>query len=502
MRKHHPFLVFFLASTVALTSCSFSAQSLFDSLPLKLPFFSESENKEDNMPEGNTTSSPEPTSQSREAFSLEQPFQQPFQESRDQESSTMQEESNVPVLPPKGLPAAKQHPKTDLLRLPIGVPGNIRAPLEPPVAKPEIDQFLEPGMYKVGVDIQPGLYYGESTYPQAECRWIRLKEPTFERRGVIISSDDVVSRFFVEVKENDGALYTTCPVARVKKMPQEGRLFTAFPPGTYLVGIDIPPGRYMFDADTTPTDKDSCVVKALSGFSNISTSDMTVQQDVIDSELWYRGAGRFFFEIPRGAIAITTSCYGRKTTEDEDARRPKPLREWQRPYEPPPQGVKMFQAGEYSTEEMPPGMYRVFTGSESPFCTVTRYQGEKEVGSRVFYMNGYQEILEDDTRVLLTGRCYLVPISELPSKPDPSQVLYQAGMYLVNYDILPGKYRIETGYTPKDDCFVSVRKRMSFNMFTKGETAGNYRFRWGEYFIEVQPTDVGLESGCVMERVE
>lgn len=248
-----------------------------------------------------------------------------------------QDEQSTPTQLSSELPSAKQNPRSGY-RLPIAVRANIRAPLEPPVAQPEIEEFIEPGMLKVGEQIQPGLYYGQSPDLQQECRWTRLKQPTLQGSGISLASNDVVGRFFVEVKSSDGALYTTCPVARVKSMPKEGRMFTAFPPGTYLVGIDIPPGRYVFDADTTPTERDTCVVKALAGFAHVHSLESGVENDVVDMEIWYRGAGRFFFEIPRRAVAIQTSCYGRKTTPEEDARRPKPLREWRRPFEPPLMG--------------------------------------------------------------------------------------------------------------------------------------------------------------------
>lgn len=412
-----------------------------------------------------------------------------------------QDEQDTATQPSSGLPSAKQHPYSGL-RLPIGIRANIRAPLEPPVAQPEIEEFIEPGMLKVGEQIQPGLYFGRSPYPQQECRWERLKQPTLDP-GSTLASNDVVERFFVEVKPTDGALYTTCPVARVKSMPKEGRMFTAFPPGTYLVGIDIPPGRYVFDADTTPTESNACVVQALAGFAHIHSLEKGVEDDLIEMEVWYRGAGRFFFEIPRSAIAIETRCYGRKTTPEEDARRPKPLRQWRRPIEPPPEGIQFFRKGEYTTAQMPPGMYKVFTDPESPFCTIIRYQGDKEVSYKAFYLGGYQEILEGDTRVVIdTDSCYVAPLDKLP-KPaqDPSQVLYGAGMYIVGYDLPPGNYRIETAYLEKDECIMSINSKMAHSNFGPGETLGSYFFRHGEYFVEIKPTDVGVESSCVMERL-
>ncbi|MEM4203707.1 MAG: hypothetical protein QXS54_06530, partial [Candidatus Methanomethylicaceae archaeon] len=104
-----------------------------------------------------------------------------------------QDEQDTATQPSSGLPSAKQHPYSGL-RLPIGIRANIRAPLEPPVAQPEIEEFIEPGMLKVGEQIQPGLYFGRSPYPQQECRWERLKQPTLDP-GSTLASNDVVERF-------------------------------------------------------------------------------------------------------------------------------------------------------------------------------------------------------------------------------------------------------------------------------------------------------------------
>ena len=68
-------------------------------------------------------------------------------------------------------------------------------------------KFLAPGTFRVGVDIEPGVYKVEGEGEIGECYWARLK--CFEGTQSCIIADKVVRGFgFVEVKATDLALET------------------------------------------------------------------------------------------------------------------------------------------------------------------------------------------------------------------------------------------------------------------------------------------------------
>ncbi len=69
---------------------------------------------------------------------------------------------------------------------------------------------IDPGMYIVGRDIEPGTYRGEAgTDVRDSCYWARLSGASGEFSD-LIANDNARGQYFVTVQESDFALYTRC----------------------------------------------------------------------------------------------------------------------------------------------------------------------------------------------------------------------------------------------------------------------------------------------------
>lgn len=82
---------------------------------------------------------------------------------------------------------------------------------EPPAQFP---QKIAPGTYLVGIDIQPGQYRGQAgTEITDSCYWARLNDV---RGGLnsIISNDNAIGQYYVQVQQADFALQTECELER------------------------------------------------------------------------------------------------------------------------------------------------------------------------------------------------------------------------------------------------------------------------------------------------
>jgi hypothetical protein len=88
----------------------------------------------------------------------------------------------------------------------------LRSLPEPPT---EFPQRIAPGMYIVGVDIQPGKYRGQAgTEIFDSCYWARLKDVLGEV-GSIIANDNATGQYYVQVQQGDFALQTRCELERI-----------------------------------------------------------------------------------------------------------------------------------------------------------------------------------------------------------------------------------------------------------------------------------------------
>jgi hypothetical protein len=79
----------------------------------------------------------------------------------------------------------------------------------------EFPQDLIPGTYLVGIDIQLGTYKGQAgTDITDACYWARLNDVS-EDINSIITNDNAIGQFYVQVLQKDFALTTKCHLKRV-----------------------------------------------------------------------------------------------------------------------------------------------------------------------------------------------------------------------------------------------------------------------------------------------
>ena len=135
------------------------------------------------------------------------------------------------------------------------------------VSRPEaLPLVLSKGMYLVGSDIAPGIYYFTSPDPaQYTAGYIFSSKTTFENRAGSSNSPGFVCDFdYLEVGETEriilesgNLISVTYPVVLCTDKVSAENYFTYTPPegtyvpaGIYTVGADIPEGMYRFYSAT------------------------------------------------------------------------------------------------------------------------------------------------------------------------------------------------------------------------------------------------------------
>ena len=155
---------------------------------------------------------------------------------------------------------------------------------------------IDPGTYRVGADIAPGVYAGLTGTDVLDwCTWQRLS-------GVSGDLDDVLAidiaegQFYVEIQPTDKYFEIGCEITPIEDWPAPAQPLTAIGPGTYLVGRDIAPGTYRGKAGSDITDW--CTWQRLSGVSG----DL---DDVLAIDI---AEGQFFVDVQTSDYALTTDC--------------------------------------------------------------------------------------------------------------------------------------------------------------------------------------------------
>ena len=174
---------------------------------------------------------------------------------------------------------------------------SLRSPPTPnPTATPEPKLSLGPGMYQVGTDIQPGIYAGlAGTDILDSCYWARLSGASGELSD-ILSNDNAVGQFYVEVRSTDKFFEVNCKITPFKDLPTPAGTLSEIGPGMYLVGHDISPGTYRGKAGVDVLD--SCYWARLSGLSG----DF---DDVIAND---NATGSYFVTVHASDVALKTAC--------------------------------------------------------------------------------------------------------------------------------------------------------------------------------------------------
>ena len=189
------------------------------------------------------------------------------------------------IVPTPIPPSATPEPVATIVPTPI-----------PPTATPEPKVSLDPGMYQVGNEIQPGIYAGlTGTGAFDSCYWERLSGASGDFSD-LIANDNATGQFYVEVQDTDKYFKIDCEVTPLREWPTPAEPLSELEPGTYLVGRDIAPGTYRGKAGTGVVD--SCYWERLSGLSG----DF---DDLIAND---NANGSYYVTIDASDVAFTTDC--------------------------------------------------------------------------------------------------------------------------------------------------------------------------------------------------
>ena len=132
--------------------------------------------------------------------------------------------------------------------------------------------MVDSGTYEVGPGINPGVYRGEST-EGSFCNWSRLADLSGAPES-IVAMGQREGQFYVEVQESDVGFVTECMLVHVESLLPREPLLTAVPPGMYIVGLDIAPGKY----EGIPDDDLFCFWQRMNDFRDEEAS--TIEWDL------------------------------------------------------------------------------------------------------------------------------------------------------------------------------------------------------------------------------
>ncbi|MCF6139543.1 hypothetical protein [Pseudalkalibacillus berkeleyi] len=114
-------------------------------------------------------------------------------------------------------------------------------------AEPEVETF-DSGMYEVGSDIQPGIYYN----PDGGVYVDRLKGFSGQLEDIIANANPM-GPWYIEVKDSDKGVTFKSSGWRLfdDTEKEKHEIKTSFGDGVHIVGIDIEPGKYKLDGSGT-----------------------------------------------------------------------------------------------------------------------------------------------------------------------------------------------------------------------------------------------------------
>ena len=331
-------------------------------------------------------------------------------------------------------------------------------------------QATDAGTYRVGSDIQPGIYAGNPGSEAGDsCYWARLSGLSGGLDD-IISNDSARGQFYVEVKSTDSYFTVRCEVTPLAEWPVPSQPLSEIGTGMYIVGRDIAAGIYAGNPGSE--DGDSCYWKRLSGASG-------ELDDIISNDI---ARGQFYVEV--------------KSTDSYFAVRCEvitPLAEWPVPSQPLSEiGTGMYIVG----RDIAAGIYAGNPGSEDgDSCYWKRLSGASGesgdiISNDIARGQFYVEVKSTDS--YFTVRCEVItPLAEWPV---PSQPLSEigTGMYIVGRDIAAGIYAGNPGSEDGDSCYW---KRLSGASGESGDIISNDIAR-GQFYVEVKSTDSYFTVRC------
>ena len=151
------------------------------------------------------------------------------------------------------------------------------------------------GTHIVGEDIQPGIYWGLAGEDMFDtCYLARLSDLTGELDS-IIANDNAIGQYYIELKETDFALKTACELILLEHAPML-EVGDVLPPGTYLIGRDIQPGRYHGQAGEEITEM--CYWSRLKDVSG-------GMESIIAND---NAMGSYYIQVLETDFALKTAC--------------------------------------------------------------------------------------------------------------------------------------------------------------------------------------------------
>ena len=196
-------------------------------------------------------------------------------------------------------------------------------PTPTPVPQPP----LAPGVYKVGTDIQPGVYVGRGR----KCHLERLRAlagPTqlHYPLGSFISLH-LPSQLYIEVKADDDYFRTDCEVIPLAAWPAPEKPYHVLESGVYLVGRDILPGIYVGQERWNGSDVfESCSWTRLRSVTGIPLEDSIANEESGMRRPWlhYERQRNAYVEVQQSDYALHTRCQ-LTLTELADVPTPTPV---------------------------------------------------------------------------------------------------------------------------------------------------------------------------------
>ena len=159
---------------------------------------------------------------------------------------------------------------------------------------PKVKVSVRPGIHRVGIEIQAGIYVGQAGTDLFEsCYWARLSN--LSGTDDILANENAQGLYYVEVLSSDRAFETECEIHPVENVSARSEYLTIVPTGTYLVGRDIGPGLYRGQAGTDLLE--SCYWARL---SNLSGNDDILAND--------NAQGTYFVEVLPSDFALQFEC--------------------------------------------------------------------------------------------------------------------------------------------------------------------------------------------------
>ncbi len=152
------------------------------------------------------------------------------------------------------------------------------------------------GPYAVCKEVAPGVYRGDASTDNP-CAWERSSDPKGDPASVSAARRHE-SPFYVEILDTDAAIATECELVPLELVVHPDPLPNLVPPGMYIVGLDILPGKYEGD----PGEGLFCFWQRMKDFREEEAS--TIEWDIPGE--------KFSVEIAPSDYAVEFSCQMQK----------------------------------------------------------------------------------------------------------------------------------------------------------------------------------------------